>query len=120
MSNKKFWLLFLLIVLEITLRDVAPRVVNAQGGHPIYGSVVSIAPPDLTFTQRFDYDSNGNAIYVGIADSTNAGGPATSAAVWFIQKNTYDGNGRCILIQNANGSPKPNQIWDNRASLSYQ
>lgn len=85
-----------------------------------YGSIKTPAPPPLAWTQRFDYDVNGNTIYSGLAESGNSGGPATSSAVWTIQKFTYDSNGHVTLIQWANGSTLNNNIWDNRASLSYQ
>lgn len=78
------------------------------GSLPIY---IMNAP----LVERFDYDANSNMIYHGVA----APGSATSAAVWFIEKYTYDGSNRVTLHQLANGTDLANNIWDNRASLSY-
>jgi len=55
---------------------------------------------------RFDYDSNGNVIYIGKAIP----GTATSGT-WLIYKFTWDSNGNCTRIQNSTGS------WDNRTNL---
>lgn len=63
-------------------------------------------------------------IEVNVASSTvtyigkAAVGSATSAAVWKIQKMTTTVGGD-ISIKYAAGSIQYNQIWDNRASLSY-
>lgn len=68
--------------------------------------------------ERFDYDSNNNLIYHGIAIP----GSATSAAVWFIEKYTYvNQNGGFVVTAHelANGTDLANNIWDNRPSLSY-
>ncbi len=96
---------------------------------------VSDGPPQFAYTTLFDYDSNSHPIYIGFALSSPtpdavgglpavtslvaSTGPATSAACWAIKRLTYSGD-LVTAIQWASGSPRQNQIWDNRASLSYQ
>lgn len=67
------------------------------------------------FTQRFDYDANNNAIYVGRAKP----GTASTDAFWQIQRLTYNANNLCTLIEWANSRDLFDSIWDNRASLTY-
>ena len=62
-----------------------------------------------------DYDGGANPIYMGRA----APGTATSAAAWQIRKLTYDGSDNVIAIQFADGTNDYDQVWDNRAGLSY-
>lgn len=59
--------------------------------------------------------SGGNLIYVGKA----APGTAKSASFWQIMKLTYDISDNLTDIQWADGDKKFDNIWDNRASLSY-
>lgn len=62
-----------------------------------------------------DYDGSGNLLYIGSAEP----GSATSAARWLIKKVTVDGSGNITRVAFANGSPNSDQVWDNRAALSY-
>jgi hypothetical protein len=57
------------------------------------------------------YDASGNPEYIGAALQ----GASASQAKWRIKKLTWDGSG------NYTGSTfsKPNQVWDDRASLAY-
>jgi len=79
--------------------------------------------PGIPTTQDFNdqvipeiaYNGNGDIEYHGQA----VPGSATSAAVWFIRNYTYDGSNNLTAIRLANGSTVENQIWDNRAALSY-
>lgn len=64
---------------------------------------------------RLEYDGSSNPIYIGRAKV----GTATSTALWQIRKLAFDGSGNVTSIKYANGSPDYNQIWDNRAGLSY-
>lgn len=59
--------------------------------------------------------SGGNPVYIGRA----APGTATSAAAWQIQKLTYDADDNVTAVQFAGGANDYDQIWDNRAALSY-
>lgn len=79
-----------------------------SGSLPIYVMNVPI-------TERWDYDINGNMIYHGIAIP----GSATSAAVWFIEKYTYNADNQATVHQLADGNDQSDNVWDNRASLSY-
>lgn len=58
-------------------------------------------------------EANGNLTYLGFAKI----GTATSTAGWQILR--IQKTGSVTLIQYANGSPRFNQIWDDRASLVY-
>ena len=64
---------------------------------------------------QLDYDGSGNLLYVGVAHPTQA----TSDAVWQIRKFAYDGSGNLLSVKYADGRKDFNQIWDNRAALSY-
>lgn len=63
---------------------------------------------------RVDYDGSNNPIYIGKA----APGTATSAASWAVQKITYSGSNP-TTVQWADGNTTYDNVWDNRASLSY-
>lgn len=53
--------------------------------------------------------------YVGRASP----GSATSAAAWKITRQTFDSSQRLIRTAFADGDANYNNVWDNRASLSY-
>lgn len=58
-------------------------------------------------------DEQGAITYIGIAPL----GSATSTEVWQIRRIQLDGT--TSKFKYANGSRRFNQIWDNRASLTY-
>src|SRR4051812_10907076 len=68
-----------------------------------------------TLTRRFDYDGANNLVYYGEA----ANGAATSVNVWRVRKLSYDGSNNVTAIQWSGGTDGFNQVWDDRASLSY-
>ena len=73
-------------------------------------------PFDKTdLVNEVDYAAGSNKIYEGYA----APGTATSAAAWQIVKHTYDGSDNRLTTKFAGGTNDYNQVWDNRASLSY-
>lgn len=93
-------------------------------------------PSQTAYTKKYAYDGGGLLIYSGFAFSSNApgppriglinqsnavtsAGPSTAAAVWAIQKFTYDGSSHITDSQWADGNTLMDNIWDNRASLSY-
>lgn len=80
---------------------------------------ISAVKADADFGQflekRMENDANGNPIYVGYAIP----GAATSAAKWFITKQTYDGNNAVTRQQFPSDVPAFAYVWDNRASLTY-
>ncbi len=78
------------------------------------GNVIFISPSDYN-TQAIENDSEGKAIFIGLATP----GSAKSAAAWQIKKITYDGNSAATDIQFANSSTAFNQIWDDRSGLSF-
>mgnify|MGYP001577280341 CR=1 FL=1 len=63
---------------------------------------------------RWDYAST-TIRYQGHASP----GTATSAARWRIKRFTFDSQGRHTATEFAGGSGEYNQIWDDRASLSF-
>ena len=64
---------------------------------------------------ELDFDSNGNVIYFGIADpGSNVNNP-----IWQIKQLNYSGTGNLLSILWANGKPTFENIWTNRAALSY-
>jgi hypothetical protein len=69
---------------------------------------------DAALQVRIDYDVDSNPIYVGEARP----GSASNAARWRIKKLTYSGTNMTVL-QFADGNPNFDNVWDNRASLSY-
>lgn len=75
----------------------------------------SDAPSNTPYQKLYDYDGSGNLIYEGWAIS----GAASSAALWAIRKNTFDGSSRITASQWAGGDTAQTNIWDNRVSLSY-
>ncbi len=67
------------------------------------------------YSKELDYDANGNVIYFGEALAGTALGDPT----WRIKKLTYDVNGNLLSALWAAGSNTFEQIWNNRAGLSY-
>ena len=69
-------------------------------------------PGFRAYTKRFDYDLNGNCIYMGWAQL----GSATSEKKWTIIKFTVNGSNQTTgaLMSTPDGA-----IWDNRATESY-
>lgn len=65
------------------------------------------------YTVAYDY-SGTDLIYSGRAPM----GSAKSAAVWQIRKYTYS-TGNLVDIQWADGDSNYDNIWNNRASLTY-
>lgn len=61
------------------------------------------------------YDGSDNMIYLGKAIP----GTATATAAWQIRKMTYDGSDNLTVIELADGNDDFDNIWDNRAALSY-
>ena len=77
------------------------------------GQTVQKQNADNLATQ-LDFSGGDNPIYIGLA----APGTLTSEAKWQIRKLTYSGDNP-TQIKYANGSPNFNQIYDDRASLTY-
>lgn len=65
-------------------------------------------------TQRLEYTGT-TLLYLGDA----APGSATSDPVWRIRKYTVDGNSMVTKVEFAEGNGNFDNIWNNRATLSY-
>ena len=74
---------------------------------------VTVEATDLI--QALSYDASNNLEYIGLA----VGGSAKSAAAWQIKNLLYDASNNLTDVLLANGSREFNQIWDDRAILSY-
>ena len=81
---------------------------NAKEQQP---SAVDITGDYIT---TFDYDVDGNPIYIGKSDV----GTLKSLPLWQIRKLTYS-SGNLVDIQYADGDRNFDNIWDNRVTLSY-
>ena len=69
---------------------------------------------DLLLTQAIAYNGSNLTEYIGYA----LPGTPKASAKWLIKKLTYSGS-LVTDIQFANGVIAFNQVWDDRASLSY-
>lgn len=74
------------------------------------------SPAGLPEHQIFEIenDGSGNPLYIGYAQP----GSLTSQNVWFIHRFQYSG-GFLVRRQFANGRLSYDQVWDDRAALSY-
>ena len=116
----KVWHLFALAIIFALASRFQPLPVAHAQGRSVVDAVINVARPSLAYTQAMDYDASGNCTYIGTANSANSGGPSQSAAVWSIRKITYNASNQATLIQWAGGSTSETNVWNNRASLSYQ
>jgi len=67
------------------------------------------------YQQRLAYDGDNQLQYLGLA----LGGAATSATSWQIREFSYDVSNNLVSILLADGNLEFDNIWDDRASLSY-
>lgn len=67
------------------------------------------------YQMRFDYDGNGNQIYIGWAQT----GAQSSDPTWRIMQQVFNGSNQVTQIIWPNGSTGFGWIWDNRATYSY-
>lgn len=67
------------------------------------------------YSVKVETDSSGNKIYFGRAEP----GKATSAPYWSIMKCTYDATNTLTSALWADGNSAFDNVWDNRANLSY-
>ena len=82
--------------------------------NPITGELL-VAPGSRNIALQLDYQLGSNPIYIGMAPP----GTLTSAALWQIRKLAFDGNDNVTSIKYANGSPNFDQVYDDRAGLTY-
>jgi len=76
--------------------------------------VVKVVDTNSQFRVELSYDGSDNIEYVGLAEA----GTQTSEAKWQIKKLVYSG-GNLVQVLFADGDTNFDNIWDNRASLSY-
>ena len=75
---------------------------------------VTVIPVETnTHTTKLDYVGS-DLTYVGNA----VAGSSSASAVWRIKKLFYD-SGKLVNVYYADGDTEFNNVWDNRASLSY-
>lgn len=70
-----------------------------------------------SYSIRYDYDGNGNLLYVGYTDLGNFND--TNNSVWSIIKYSYDGSNNLIGKTYADGDLLFDNIWNDRITLSY-
>lgn len=108
--------------------------IDKSYGQGVDGSP-STGPPEYAYTILYDYDGNGNVIYIGYALSSPtpgpvagfpaqtaaipATGPVASGAYWSIKKLTYNVGLQLTQVQWVNGNTQQASIWNNRAALTY-
>lgn len=96
------------IMLYEYLRDIQ-NAVNSMDRR------VSEIEDSMSYATRYDQDSSTPTFaYLGKASA----GSATSAAVWQIQKLDFGVDGD-VTVTWADGNARFDNVWDNRASLSY-
>jgi len=93
------------------------KIIESQFSDP---SHVNLSfPADLLFTKKIAYvasgDGAGQIEYIGYS----LPGTTESQPRWLIKKLTYDSSHRQTDEQFAGGASNFDQIWSNRASLSY-
>ena len=76
--------------------------------------VSSVGAAASAQAKRYD-EVSATVSYLGIADA----GTATSAASWQIQRITFGASDQDVTIEFADGDVSYDNVWDNRASLSY-
>ena len=79
------------------------------------GASVGFSAISENFSLALDYDADGNLLFQGLAQP----GTAKSAAEWRVKKFFYDASDNLTDIQFADGNKDFDNIWDNRATLSY-
>ena len=82
---------------------------NAAGMKP------SAVETQCNYSIQVSYDANQNIEYFGKANI----GTLTSDALWQIKKLSYDSNQNITTVEWADGDIAFNNVWDDRASLSY-
>ncbi len=102
---------------------MATVIITNPGNNPLIkldacGRAIQDSSDDLAF--QADYSGGTNLIYSGFARP----GASTSAAVWQIQKHSYDGNNNILTTtwpQDANGNASSEYqfAWNGRAGYTY-
>lgn len=100
------------VVEEANQADLTANAKRVTSVDSSGNSIISNA--DLNFTQALENDSDGKAIFIGLAEP----GTAKSADSWQIRKITYSGFA-VTDIQFAGGTNNFDQVWNDRSSLSY-
>lgn len=99
----------------ITDGNVIDMAEHGRVGGVSTGQGFKFVNPLSPFITKLDYVGGTDPIYIGLAN----GGTATTEAKWQIKKLAYDGSNNLTSILAASGTTEFNQVWDNRASLSY-
>ena len=106
---------FALLFLALTVPQPL-HAANFPGEQPTYAR-------ETGFEQRFFYksggDGDGQIEYLCRAFPGTTGSDSTAAAVWQVQRFTYDSSSRISTIAFAGDDDAYTQICDNRASLNY-
>lgn len=93
--------------------DAVTGMSSAPGGSGGGNNRATIRALDNTYSQKYEY-SGQDLIYHGKASP----GAPSSSPVWAIKKYTYVG-GKITAIEWADGNSDFDNVWDDRAGLSY-
>jgi len=91
------------------------KFIDQQSIHVNDSGYISVIDMTDNYTIALAYDGSGNLEYQGKAMI----GSAKGSALWQIKKMIYDGSGNLTDVQWADGNDAFDNIWDNRAGLSY-
>lgn len=84
---------------------------------------MEVVMPDTYFvSQRKEYDGNGNLLYHGFCHPSRGTYDTTDTPCWAICMFEYDLSNRCIgskWKRNSDKSVSFNELWDDRATLTY-
>lgn len=81
-------------------------------------------PPAVAISKRYVYDVGGNLIYEGFAYADEVAkyeteNDATAAGIWAVRAFTYDVGGNLTDSKWADGNTDFDNVWDDRATLTY-
>jgi hypothetical protein len=102
-----------LLIAEETARIKGQQTVKAQVLQP--QQVIRQENANVHYRTALDYDSSGNAIYIGEADT----GASKQSPSWRIKHLTYDTSNNITDIRWAGGDQKFNKIWNDRTGYTY-
>lgn len=81
---------------------------------------INSSAPDAVPYSLISEVASATITYIGTAKSIFDPITNTSYAIFAIQKLAYDGSGNLVSVQNADGDTEENNVWDNRATLTYK
>jgi hypothetical protein len=87
---------------------------------PVFRNNVNSGAPEATPYSLVKDVASSTVTYIGQAKSIFDPVTNTGYAIFAVQKLTYDGSGNLTSVQNADGDTNEDNVWSNRASLTYK